>query len=155
MKTILIPTNLNVDWTHLNQVVKVINSSPSPVRVVLLNTYLASDKDPKKVIELNDRLKLESKLGLQDLQSQLEKTVDHPNVHWERLSLMGSLRNVMRLLIKTDDISLAVLSPKTEQLSEILDLLEDVDCMVVVEEEEIRQPELPNESSKKKACTAY
>lgn len=141
MKTILIPTSLNVDWVHLNQVVKVIDTSPSPVRVVLLNTYLASDKDPKNVIELNDRLKLESKLGLQDLQSTLESKVAHPNIIWERLSLMGTLKNVMRLMIKTDDVSLVVLSPKTEQLSEILDLLEDVDCMVVVEEyEEIRQP---------------
>lgn len=136
MKTILVPTELSPDSFHFRKVIEVVKESSVPTKVLLVNTYLASDKDPQTIIELNDQLKLNSKQGLQLMQLELSSKVENPLIVWETLCFMGSLKNVLKLLTKTDLIDLVILSPETPQLRVIIDSLEDVDCMVTVREEE-------------------
>jgi hypothetical protein len=101
MKRILIPTDFSKHARHsIDYVLDLFEETQSPCRIMLLNTYIFQQTDPKQVLIMNDELKLKSKEGLAFQKEELLQRIKNPNITVETISHLGSLHNVVLQLLK-------------------------------------------------------
>lgn len=110
MKRILISTDFS---THsrkaIDCVIDLTKDSVSACEILLLNTFMVSETNPLKVISQNDELKLASRRSLEHERTELMKRITNPNVTVSIASHMGSLPNVISLLIRCNAVDLVAM----------------------------------------------
>ena len=125
MKRILIATDFTPHSRKaIDCVVDFLKNSVSPCEILLLNTYMVSEKDPQKVITLNDELKLASRRNLEHERLELLKKLTNPHIFVSNISHMGSLTNVVSQLLRSQSIDMVVMGKdggkNVENVSEVL-----------------------------------
>lgn len=114
MKKVLITTDFSPHSKHaIKQVLEKFQSSGEPCQILLLNTYMVLSSDPDRMINLvnlNDELKRESKNGLALEVNEVKKMLkSEDKISINTMSHMGSLKNVIGLLLKKENIDLVVM----------------------------------------------
>lgn len=134
MKRILIATDFSPHSRHtLKQVLNLVKDIQVPCKILLVNTYTVNESNPKLVISTNDRLKIESKAGLEAERSEALKLISNPNITIETSSHMGSLSNVLLKIIEQFNIDLIALGKDDgKKIKNISDQLKGKNCEVLV-----------------------
>jgi nucleotide-binding universal stress UspA family protein len=134
MKRILIPTDFSKHAGHsIDYVLNLFEQTQSPCRILLLNTYIFQQTDPKQVLIINDELKKRSKEGLAFQKEELLKRIKNPNITVETISHLGSLHNVVLQLLQKEEVDLVAMGKDTgKHLAQISELLKQHHCPVLI-----------------------
>lgn len=134
MKKILVATDFTNNWSLFDRVLDLIKDSESPVKVILVHTYLPQHSDAASIIEINDRLRKKSKEALEDLHVRLTTKLSNPKIHWEVSSQLGTASRVVKEAFAKEHFHLVALSESTEQMDVIRNFLREKNCRLILSE---------------------
>lgn len=138
MKTILIPTDFSSHARYnLEYVLNLVRDTQVPCKLLLVNTYMVQQTDPREVISLNDELKQISKKGLELEKQHALRLSTNPNIQIETASHMGSLGNVVVQLLRRQKIDLVAMGKNGgKHVDSIATLLKQHKCPLLITYEE-------------------
>lgn len=134
MKKILIPTDFSPQSKHTIQyVLNLVQDTQVPCHILLLNTYVVQQTDPKQVIQVNDELKRKSKEGLDSALAEARTKIKNPSILIETASHMGSLNNVIMQVLQKEKIDLvAVCKAGGKHIEKIAATLHQMKCPLLI-----------------------
>lgn len=134
MRNILVTTDFSLHSKNtLKYVLRFIRDTQIPCRILLLNTYVVSHKDPDQLITLNDELKKKSLEGLENERNEALKGLTNPNIEIETYSHLGSLNNVILQLMKKNSIDLVAMGKNQgHQVDVVSSMLKKHQCPLLV-----------------------
>lgn len=134
MKRVLIPTDFSERATHtLEYVLDLFEQTCTPCQILLLNTYIVQETDPREVIQLNDELKKRSREALGTQKANALKNIKNPNITVETASHLGSLHNVVHQLLQKGEVDLVAMGKDSgRHLEQIFTILKQYHCPVLI-----------------------
>lgn len=134
MKRVLIPTDFSERSAHtLEYVLELFEQTRAPCRILLLNTYIVQETDPREVIRLNDELKKRSREALAVQKEDALKKIQNTNITVETASHLGSLNNVIHQLLQMGEVDLVAMGKDTgRHLEQISALLKQHECPILI-----------------------
>ncbi len=134
MNNILVATDFSKHSKRaLQSVMKLVEKTEEPCRIVLLNTYLVKPADPREIISLNDELKGRSRVGLEIERLELLRGLSNPKITIEMASRMGSLANVIQLYLLEQKIDLVAMGNDTgKNIDDVRAILKVVSCPLLL-----------------------
>ena len=134
MTKIIITTDFSKDSKYtLEYVLNFMCKTQMPCKLLLLNTFMVQETDPKQVILLNDELKKKSKEGLERERAEALDKNPNPNITIELNSQMGSLKNVVRSLLLNDKFDLVAMGKDGgKHVEQIAALLKQIRCPLLI-----------------------
>lgn len=138
MKRILILTDFSSSSRRtLRYVFDLIKNNSEPCKIILLNTYMVQETNPELVIKKNDQLKMISKDGLEAELIEAQSLNENKLVTIETASHMGSLHNIVLMILKSDEIDLVAMGKNGgRQVNMISSLLKEHHCPLLITEPE-------------------
>lgn len=134
MRNILVTTDFSQHSTNtLQYVLRFLQDTQIPCRILLLNTYVVNHQDPDQLITLNDELKKKSLEGLEKERNEALKMLPNPNIKIETYSHLGSLNNVILQLMKKNPIDLVAMGKNEgHQIDVVSRMLKKQQCPLLV-----------------------
>jgi nucleotide-binding universal stress UspA family protein len=134
MKKILVATDFTEESKEaIDYAVNLLKESPDGGQILLINTYLVQQTDPREILSLNDELRKRSKEGLELEKKAVVRALDNEQVSVSVGSHIGSLINVISNLIYTDDFDLVVMKNRGGEYQEtIKTLMKNKKCPLLV-----------------------
>src|SRR5665647_862696 len=134
MKRILVTTDFSCHSKHtIDYVLNFLCETQIPCQLLLVNTYMVQQTDPKQVILLNDELKKKSKEGLEREREEAMKKVTNPRISIDVISHMGSLKNIIMQMLKTDKMDLVAMGKDGgKNVETIAALLKQQQCPLLI-----------------------
>lgn len=107
MKRILVTTDFSRPCQNtLDFVLDHLFQENITAKIFLLNTYLVQETDPGRALAQNDELKRQSKEGLANEIWRVSRMLKPNQIEIEPITQLGSLPNVIPLILKIHDIDL-------------------------------------------------
>lgn len=125
MKKVLIATDFSPHAQYtVEYVLDFLQDTKASCEVYLLNTYMVLQNDADRVISVNDQLKKQSQIGLQQAEKAAQKLIKNPLIKISSISRMGSLKNVISQLLKKEKFDFVAMGKNggknVESISEVL-----------------------------------
>ncbi len=134
MKRIIITTDFSYHSKHaIEYVLQLMREAQIACQLLLVNTYIVQQTDPKQVIILNDELKKRSKQGLEQEKIEALKKNTNPLITIETNSQMGSLTNVIKQMLHTYKVDFVAMGKDGgRHVEQVANLLKEQECPLLI-----------------------
>ena len=135
MKILLIPTDFSAaSQKALQYGLSFLRERSLEGRILLLNTYLLPNASANRLVAIHDELRNKSTQKLNEQVCLAEKTIPAHPIHFEALSRMGTLENVMVHLAEEQQVDAVILgingNPKEKE--RVTRLLSQIHCPLIL-----------------------
>ncbi len=135
MNNVLIPTDFSSQSRYtLEYVLGFLQHTTVPSRILLVNTYIVQlNADPFQLVTINDQLKRESKILLENEVLWARSLCLNSLVKIESASHMGTLNNVIINLLRRETIDLVAMGKGTgNHVEQVATLLKLHNCPLLI-----------------------